>query len=161
MTSCTVPLTYLLAGIRTSSLTLSYMYGRTYTGTHSLGSGFGSGIVIPGTGVALNNFLNWADVDPASPAAIRGGAKASETDISCVSPMFVWQNSKQNKAEKMIGQSERRCLSHMVMRIFIIETHAFGTWRSRGGHTPHVWSYVCQTCFSCYDKKVVDKLLSF
>ena len=49
----------------------------------------GSGITVPGTGVSLNNFLNWADLDPASPAAIVGGRAASETDISCVSPMFV------------------------------------------------------------------------
>eukprot|EP01051_Picozoa_sp_SAG22_P002189 SAG22_NODE_96_length_20771_cov_33.186018_13_plen_91_part_00 len=41
--------------------------------THSLGGGFGSGVVVPGTGVALNNFLNWADLDPASPACIHGG----------------------------------------------------------------------------------------
>ena len=59
--------------------------------THSLGGGFGSGVVVPGTGVALNNFLNWADLDPASPACIRGGMPASRTDISCVSPMMVWR----------------------------------------------------------------------
>jgi gamma-glutamyltranspeptidase/glutathione hydrolase len=55
--------------------------------------------------VALNNFLNWADIDPASPAAIRGGAKASLTDISCVSPMMVWSTD---------GCTATRRLSHMV-----------------------------------------------
>ena len=66
------------------------MDGNALGCTHSLGSGFGSGITVPGTGVSLNNFINWADINPASPAAISGGMDASETDISCVSPMFVW-----------------------------------------------------------------------
>ncbi|KZD07859.1 gamma-glutamyltransferase family protein [Oceanibaculum pacificum] len=34
--------------------------------TQSLGSPFGSGVVVPGTGVCLNNFLNWGDLEPAS-----------------------------------------------------------------------------------------------
>ena len=28
---------------------------------------YGSGVVIPGTGVCMNNFLNWGDLDPARP----------------------------------------------------------------------------------------------
>ena len=64
--------------------------GNAFGCTHSLGGGFGSGITVPGTGVSLNNFLNWGDLDPESPAAIVGGKDASETDIACVSPMFVW-----------------------------------------------------------------------
>jgi hypothetical protein len=32
--------------------------------------------VVPSLGVALNNFHHWADTDPASPAAIRGGPRA-------------------------------------------------------------------------------------
>ena len=37
--------------------------------TQSLGSVFGSGVVVPGTGVCLNNFLYWADVKPGAPTA--------------------------------------------------------------------------------------------
>lgn len=43
------------------------------TVTQSLGSPFGSGFVAPGTGVFLNNFLAWTDLDPDSPNALRGG----------------------------------------------------------------------------------------
>jgi gamma-glutamyltranspeptidase/glutathione hydrolase len=32
--------------------------------THSLGSGFGSGVVVPGTGVCLNNAMHWFSVTP-------------------------------------------------------------------------------------------------
>lgn len=35
--------------------------------TQSLGATFGSGVVIPGTGVALNNFIFWCEIDPACP----------------------------------------------------------------------------------------------
>ena len=64
--------------------------GNVFGCTHSLGNGFGSGIVVPGTGIALNNFMWWADVDPASPACLKPGLPASFTDISCVSPFMVW-----------------------------------------------------------------------
>ena len=43
--------------------------------TQSLGSPFGSGFVAPGTGVFLNNFLYWTDLDPESPNYLRGGDK--------------------------------------------------------------------------------------
>ena len=41
--------------------------------TQSLGSPFGSGVVVPGTGVCLNNFLFWTDVNPESPNRTKPG----------------------------------------------------------------------------------------
>ena len=43
--------------------------------TQSLGSMYGSGVVIPGTGVCMNNFLNWGDLNPASRNFLRGGER--------------------------------------------------------------------------------------
>jgi gamma-glutamyltranspeptidase/glutathione hydrolase len=43
--------------------------------TQSLGSPFGSGVVVPGTGVCLNNFLYWAEVNPKSPNRTPPGAE--------------------------------------------------------------------------------------
>jgi gamma-glutamyltranspeptidase/glutathione hydrolase len=57
--------------------------------THSLGSGFGGGITVPGTGITLNNFMRWSDIDPSNPAAAQPGGRASEADISVMSPVFV------------------------------------------------------------------------
>jgi gamma-glutamyltranspeptidase / glutathione hydrolase len=48
--------------------------GTVVTVTQTLGSPFGSGVMVPGTGMLLNNLLMWADVDPRSPAALRSGA---------------------------------------------------------------------------------------
>ncbi len=48
--------------------------GTVVTVTQTLGSPFGSGVMVPGTGVLLNNLLMWADLDPRSPAALRAGA---------------------------------------------------------------------------------------
>ena len=48
--------------------------------TQSLGSPFGSGFVAPGTGVFLNNFLYWTDLEPASPNYLRGGRRDRADD---------------------------------------------------------------------------------
>jgi gamma-glutamyltranspeptidase/glutathione hydrolase len=48
--------------------------GTVVTVTQTLGSPFGSGVMVPGTGVLLNNLLMWCDLDPRSPAALAPGA---------------------------------------------------------------------------------------
>jgi len=50
--------------------------------TQSLGSPFGSGVVVPGTGLCLNNFMNWGDLDPASPNVLKPG----ERYAMCLAP---------------------------------------------------------------------------
>jgi gamma-glutamyltranspeptidase/glutathione hydrolase len=49
--------------------------GTAVTVTQTLGSPFGSGVMVPGTGLLLNNMLFWTELDPASPAALRPGAR--------------------------------------------------------------------------------------
>ncbi len=60
--------------------------GNAVACTQSLGSGFGSAMVVPGTGIALNNFMRWFDLEPSSPNAI-GPSKKNEM---CLSPAQVW-----------------------------------------------------------------------
>jgi gamma-glutamyltranspeptidase/glutathione hydrolase len=48
--------------------------GTVVTVTQTLGSPFGSGVMVPGTGLLLNNMLFWTDLDAASPAVLRSGA---------------------------------------------------------------------------------------
>jgi gamma-glutamyltranspeptidase/glutathione hydrolase len=48
--------------------------GTVVTVTQTLGSVFGSGVMVPGTGMLLNNLLMWADLEPDSPAALRSAA---------------------------------------------------------------------------------------
>ena len=50
--------------------------------TQSLGSMFGSGVVIPGTGVCMNNFMNWGDLEPDSPNRLTRG----ERFAMCLAP---------------------------------------------------------------------------
>jgi len=45
--------------------------------TQSLGGKFGSGLVVPGTGIVLNNLLDWGDRDPTSPNHLSGGRPLS------------------------------------------------------------------------------------
>lgn len=60
--------------------------GNAVACTQSLGGGFGSSMVVPETGIALNNFMRWFDREPTSPNVI-GRAKKNEM---CVSPAQVW-----------------------------------------------------------------------
>ena len=47
----------------TTSLSVADAEGNVVCLTQSLGALFGSGVVIPGTGVCMNNFLYWGEVD--------------------------------------------------------------------------------------------------
>lgn len=57
----------------TTSLSIADSEGNLICLTQSLGSPFGSGVVVPGTGLTLNNFLYWADVQPGSPNRSKPG----------------------------------------------------------------------------------------
>lgn len=57
----------------TTSLSVADRDGNLVCITQSLGAPFGSGVVVPGTGVCLNNFLYWADVQPDSPNRTKPG----------------------------------------------------------------------------------------
>jgi gamma-glutamyltranspeptidase / glutathione hydrolase len=56
--------------------------------TQSLGSMYGSGVVIPGTGVCMNNFLNWGDLNPASPNYLSAGDRFA----MCLAPSMSLQD---------------------------------------------------------------------
>jgi gamma-glutamyltranspeptidase/glutathione hydrolase len=43
--------------------------------TQSLGNGFGSGIVVPGTGVCLNNALHWTSTEADHPNVVQPGKR--------------------------------------------------------------------------------------
>ncbi len=64
--------------------------GNAVSTTQSLGGAFGSAAVVPGTGLALNNFLKWFDYDPDSPNVI-GPRKKMEM---CMSPVQVWDDER-------------------------------------------------------------------
>jgi gamma-glutamyltranspeptidase/glutathione hydrolase len=59
----------------TTSLSAVDRDGNAVCLTQSLGSMYGSGVVIPETGVCMNNFLNWGDLNPASPNYLKGGKR--------------------------------------------------------------------------------------
>ncbi len=57
----------------TTSMSVGDAEGNLVCLTNSLGSPYGSGVIVPGTGLALNNFLYWADVQPHSPNRSKPG----------------------------------------------------------------------------------------
>jgi len=66
----------------TTSFSAADAQGNMICITQSLGSVYGSGVVIPNTGVCMNNFLNWGDVNPNSPNFLTGGAQIA----MCLAP---------------------------------------------------------------------------
>jgi len=66
----------------TTSFSIGDREGNLICVTQSIGSPFGSGVVVPGTGVCLNNFLYWADVQPGSPNRSQPGSELP----MCMSP---------------------------------------------------------------------------
>ena len=57
----------------TTSMSVGDAEGNLVCLTNSIGAPFGSGVIVPGTGLTLNNFLFWADVQPTSPNRSRPG----------------------------------------------------------------------------------------
>jgi gamma-glutamyltranspeptidase / glutathione hydrolase len=52
--------------------------------TQSNGGAFGSGFVAGDTGIVLNNFLYWTDLDPASPTYLRPNAARESSMSPCI-----------------------------------------------------------------------------
>ena len=74
----------------TTSLSIADKFGNAVCITQSLGAGFGSGIVIPGTGVCMNNFLYWSEVDTGGRAPLVAGGEIA----LCVSPSIGLRDGK-------------------------------------------------------------------
>jgi gamma-glutamyltranspeptidase/glutathione hydrolase len=63
--------------------------GNAVSATQSLG-GFGSGVVVPETGILLNDFLYWFDLDAESPNVVAPHKKVE----MCLSPGMIWHNNR-------------------------------------------------------------------
>lgn len=74
----------------TTSLSVADSEGNMVCITNSIGSPFGSGVVTPGTGLCLNNFLYWADVQPSSPNRSGPGSDLP----MCMSPSISTRNGE-------------------------------------------------------------------
>ncbi|MCP3442303.1 gamma-glutamyltransferase family protein [Bradyrhizobium sp. CCGUVB14] len=57
----------------TTSMSIGDGDGNLVCLTNSLGSPYGAAVIVPGTGVTLNNFMHWADVQPDSPHRAKPG----------------------------------------------------------------------------------------
>jgi gamma-glutamyltranspeptidase/glutathione hydrolase len=63
------------AGASTTHLAAMDASGLAVNVTQSLGNAFGSGIVVPGTGICLNNALHWTSTDPGHPNLVEPGKR--------------------------------------------------------------------------------------
>ncbi|MBI4277736.1 MAG: gamma-glutamyltransferase [Armatimonadetes bacterium] len=66
----------------TTHLAAADRWGNAVNMTQTLGSGFGSGVVIPGTGVCLNNGMRWFNLRPGHANTLAGGRRVEW----CIAP---------------------------------------------------------------------------
>jgi gamma-glutamyltranspeptidase/glutathione hydrolase len=59
-------------------------WGNMVAVTQSNGAAFGNGFVAGDTGIVLNNFLYWTDLDPASPTYMRPNAPRESSMSPCI-----------------------------------------------------------------------------
>ena len=76
----------------TTHLTAVDRDGNVASITQSLGNGFGSGVMVPGTGILLNNFVYWCEIDPncPTPNLIAPGKRWT----CCMSPVHVLHDDR-------------------------------------------------------------------
>lgn len=74
----------------TTSLSIADRFGNAICITQSLGAGFGNGIVIPGTGVCMNNFLYWGEVDTGGRAPLVAGGELA----LCIAPSIATRDGQ-------------------------------------------------------------------
>jgi gamma-glutamyltranspeptidase/glutathione hydrolase len=74
----------------TTHLTAVDKDGNVASITQSLGNGFGSGMFVPGTGVALNSFAYWCEIDPTCPTPnlMAPGKRWA----ACMAPVHVFRD---------------------------------------------------------------------
>ena len=66
----------------TTSFSIGDRDGNLVCVTQSLGSPFGSGVVVPGTGVCLNNFLYWTEVNAQEPEPHQARRRAADVHVA-------------------------------------------------------------------------------
>lgn len=74
----------------TTSFSVADKDGNVICITQSIGSPYGSAVIVPETGVTTNNFLYWADVQPKSPNRSKPGGALP----MCVSPSVSLRDGK-------------------------------------------------------------------
>jgi gamma-glutamyltranspeptidase/glutathione hydrolase len=74
----------------TTSFSVADNDGNLICVTQSIGSPYGSAVIVPETGVTTNNFLYWADVQPGSPNRSKPGGALP----MCVSPSLSLRNGQ-------------------------------------------------------------------
>lgn len=104
-----------VAGQHTTSLSVADRAGNIVCLTQSLGAMFGNGMVVPGTGVCLNNGLYWGELDPRSPNhLIPGGALMTSVSPSIATRAGVPVLSLGTPGSYGITQTQTQAMVHHI-----------------------------------------------
>ena len=104
--------------------------GNAVSCTQSLG-GFGCGVVVPDTGILLNDFIYWFDHDADSPNVVGPHKKVE----MCLSPGMIWQGRQGLRLHGHAGQP-RHHGNHPAIHVQPDGLRHVGPGRHRGAPRP-------------------------
>ncbi len=122
----------LLDPLHTTHFAVVDREGNAVSTTQTLGTLFGSGYVVPGTGLLLNNKAYWADLDPASPNALAPGKRIGMN----VAPALV---TRANRLAMTVGSPGSFGILQIIPQL-VMNTLRFGMTPQRAVEQPRIIS---------------------
>jgi gamma-glutamyltranspeptidase / glutathione hydrolase len=114
----------IVAGGQTTHMNVVDADGNMDSLTSTLGSGFGSCVIVPGTGILLNNATTWFDPRPGAVTSVGPGKRI----LSAASPMLIRRNGQSFAAIGAPGG--RKIISAMTQVLLNLMEHEKGMQES-------------------------------
>ncbi|MED5578596.1 MAG: gamma-glutamyltransferase [Nitrospinota bacterium] len=100
----------------TTHFTIIDKYGNAVCQTQTLGAAWGSGVIVPGTGILLNNHTNWMDPRPNKPNNILPGKRP----VAGFAPTLIF---KENKLQTAIGSPGSYRIPTAIAQVILNQHH--------------------------------------
>ena len=100
----------------TTHFTIIDKLGNAVCQTQTLGAAWGSGVIVPETGILLNNHTNWMDPRPNKPNCISPGKRP----VAGFAPTFIF---KKNKLQTAIGSPGSYRIPTAIAQVILNQHH--------------------------------------
>jgi gamma-glutamyltranspeptidase/glutathione hydrolase len=129
----------------TTSFCVADRWGNAVCQLQSIQSGFGSGLIVPGTGVLLNNRMTYWHLEPGHPDELRPGKRVRHT----MNPYMVRRNGQLVLVGGTPGadtqvQTNMQVISHVLdFGLTVQEAVEAPRWRHTGNGTESEYPHTC------------------
>jgi gamma-glutamyltranspeptidase/glutathione hydrolase len=129
----------------TTSFCVTDRWGNAVCQLQSIQSGFGSGLIVPGTGVLLNNRMTYWHLEPGHPDELRPGKRVRHT----MNPYMVRRNGRLVLVGGTPGadtqvQTNMQVISHVLdFGLTVQEAVEAPRWRHTGNGTESEYPHTC------------------